>query len=133
LSFDYFPLTAPEGVYGTTEDMFDVSISKIYVFPLNEPQTSQLFIGGGLGLYADWIRLDTPATGPLSNISYYPGASFSFGYRAKLKGSLEFVPEIRAHFAYVTHDYFTVNTSLGLGILWRPWRSAGVTGKKTLC
>jgi hypothetical protein len=119
LSSDYFPLVVPEGVYGTTEDMFDISFSKVYIFPLTESQRSQLFTGIGIGLYGDWIRLDTPATGAMSNISYYPGLSASFGIRIKLKGSMELVPEIRSHFVYTANNYFTVNTSIGLGVLWR--------------
>jgi hypothetical protein len=119
VSFDYFPLIVPEGVYGTTEDLFDLSFSKVLFYPINERETSMFFGGLGFGVYGDWVRLDTPATGYMSHISYHPGLSVSLGWRAKLSNSLEIVPELRSHFAYVAREYFTVNTSIGIGLLWQ--------------
>jgi hypothetical protein len=118
LSADYFPLVLPEGVYGTTEDLFDVSISQIYFFPVNDACTSTIFAGIGFGGYFDQIRLDTPATGARSNTSFFPGASLSAGWGYKLTDSIELVAEGRTHFLYVSRDYFTVNTSVHLGLAW---------------
>lgn len=118
LSLDYFPLVLPEGVYGTTEDLIALSISQVYYFPLNAAGTSTLSAGFGLGGYFDWIRLETPATGSQSHVSFHPGAVFSAGWGYKLRDSLEIGPEVRVHCAHVARDYFSVNTSILLGVSW---------------
>ncbi|MEI8217573.1 MAG: hypothetical protein WCG51_00820 [Elusimicrobiota bacterium] len=118
VSVDYFPMVLPAGVYGTTEDMFDIALSQVFFFPVNDSCTSSLFAGIGFGGYADWIRIDTPATGARSNISYSPGVSLSAGWGYKISNSLELVPEARAHFVYASREYFTVNTSIHLGVAW---------------
>jgi len=112
-------MTVPDGVYGTSEDLFDVSLSKVYFFPYKDDETSLPFLGIGFGVYGDWIRVNTPATGSLSNINYYAGASLSAGWRFEVADSLDLVPEIRTHFTYVTGGYCTMNSTFVLGLLWR--------------
>jgi hypothetical protein len=117
VSFQYFPLTVPEGVYNTTEDLF--SFSADLLVRVYDVGTVNLFAGLGLGMYIDWIRLDTPGTGKRSSQYYYWGLKPSIGARIKYNEDIEIIPEIRANFVNTMNAYFATNTSINIGIVKR--------------
>lgn len=96
LYFDYFPMAVPEGTYNLQEDIYNVNIGAIYGFLPNKRFNP--FIGVGLGLYLDWIRFETPASGNISNTYTFFGFNLSGGLEIFVKKRISLIPEARFHF-----------------------------------
>ena len=113
VSFEYQPLVVPEGNYNTTEDIYVIAGDLLY--SLWRPKGFWLFFGLGGGLYADKIKINTPATGNKSYTYYNPGFRPFLGCGLNLGKNVQLVPEMRMHYIWTVSTYFSKSTSYQLG------------------
>lgn len=96
LYFDYFPMIVPDGTYNLQEDIYNINIGTVYNFLPDK--VINPFLGAGSGMYFDWIRYDTPASGYISNTYTYFGFNLSAGAEISIIKKISLVPEARIHF-----------------------------------
>ena len=117
VSFEFFPLIVPDGVYKTTEDM--LAFTGDLMYSAYRTPNVNVFAGLGLGIYDDWIRVNTPATGAVSGMSWFFGIKPSIGAGFKVSPSIEIIPEIRMHYLFAGKGYLATNMTYQTAICWR--------------
>jgi hypothetical protein len=120
LSAEYLPMKVPDGNYGLQEDMFDATASVLYrlrSFAGPEADHWIPFTGLGGGVYSDWTRLDTPASGKISGMHHYSGAVFSLGaFSPRWRNIFQFVPEVRFHMLRIPDSKWSMNLVYQAGL-----------------
>jgi len=96
--FDEIPLSLPEGTYGQTEDIASITGYVHYnPFPVF---MFHPYIGLGFGGYFDYITVDTPASGYMSSIYFFPGFYASAGAEWRTNDLITLFGEAKFHFLW---------------------------------
>lgn len=117
VSIDESPMIVPSGTYGVQEDIINLNFGA--TFGLFPQSVINPYIGFGVGLYFDWLRYDTPATGALSSFHTFLGIDPRAGIELGISNSIKFAPELRVHliFTPAKQSYVTSHASALGGLL----------------
>lgn len=117
-SIDEFPLVTPGGTYGVQEDIIHTHIG--LSFGLFPSATVNPYISLGFGMYFDWVRYDTPASGALSSTHTFLGISPRIGIEIEIMRFVKFVPEVRYNIIFTPskENYSTTHLTVLGGLLY---------------
>ncbi|MFW6172160.1 MAG: hypothetical protein ACOC5T_00235 [Elusimicrobiota bacterium] len=113
----YFMMMLPPETSGVTDDMFEVSAEIINLLTSKSNPKLIPYLGLGMGLYLDWVRINTPAINSY-NIYRFFGLNSSLGCEIPITKSFFIIPEITGHLIFVSG--FSTSTNLSFCLNFAP-------------